>query len=137
MLSAFLLLIAMILYPVAYAMFTVLYALYGTILYVTGPLVLALMPSLGMGTLARRYAVNFMIFASWGLIYGIFCRLAIALNINSMAAITGAGSFAWHALRARRPRFSWLRQASCSRSAFCSFRFLQNESWKEIWVARC
>jgi hypothetical protein len=93
LLSALLLLIAMILYPVAYAIFTVLYALYGTILYTTGPLVLALMPSLGLGTLARRYAVNFMIFGAWGLIYGIFCRLAIALNINSMAAITGAGNF--------------------------------------------
>lgn len=34
--SAALLLIAMVLYPVAYAVFTVLYALYGTILYVTG-----------------------------------------------------------------------------------------------------
>jgi hypothetical protein len=92
-LSALLLLVAMILYPVAYAIFTVLYALYGTILYTTGPLVLALMPSLGIGTLARRYAVNFMIFGAWGLIYGVFCRLAMALNINSMAAITGAGSF--------------------------------------------
>jgi hypothetical protein len=78
---------------VAYAIFTVLYALYGTILYTTGPLVLALMPSLGIGNLARRYALNFMIFGAWGLIYGIFCRLAVALNINSMAAITGAGNF--------------------------------------------
>lgn len=92
-LSALLLLIAMILYPVAYAIFTILYALYGTILYTTGPLVLALLPSLGIGTLARRYVVNFMIFGAWGLIYGVFCRLAIALNIHSMAAITGAGTF--------------------------------------------
>ena len=91
--SAALLLIAMVLYPVAYAVFTVLYAFYGTILYVTGPLVLALMPSFGLGTLAKRYAVNLVIFGAWGLIYGIFCRLAIALNINSMAAITGAGNF--------------------------------------------
>lgn len=91
--SAALLLIAMVLYPVAYAVFTVLYALYGTILYVTGPLVLALLPSFGVGTLARRYAVNLVIFGAWGLIYGIFCRVAIALNIHSMAAITGAGNF--------------------------------------------
>lgn len=91
--SAALLLIAMVLYPVAYAVFTVLYALYGTILYVTGPLVLALLPSFGVGTLARRYAVNLVIFGAWGLIYGIFCRVTIALNIHSMAAITGAGNF--------------------------------------------
>jgi hypothetical protein len=90
--SAALLLIAMVLYPVAYAVFAILYALYGTILYVTGPLVLALMPSFGLGTLAKRYAVNLVIFGTWGLIYGIFCRLAIALNLNSMAAITSAGS---------------------------------------------
>lgn len=92
LLSALLLLIAMILYPVSYAIFTVLYALYGTILYTTGPLVLALLPTIGLGSLARRYAINFMIFGAWGLIYGVFCRLAIALNINSMAAITGAGN---------------------------------------------
>ena len=52
------------------------------------------MPSFGLGSLARRYAVNVMIFASWGLIYGIFCRLAIAINVNSMAALTSANSFA-------------------------------------------
>lgn len=92
LLSALLLLIAMILYPVSYAIFTILYALYGTILYTTGPLVLALLPTMGLGSLARRYAINFMIFGAWGLIYGVFCRLALALNINSMAAITGAGN---------------------------------------------
>lgn len=92
LLSALLLLIAMILYPVSYAIFTILYALYGTILYTTGPLVLALLPTMGLGSLARRYAINFMVFGAWGLIYGVFCRLAIALNINSMAAITGAGN---------------------------------------------
>jgi len=94
LLSALLLLVAMIVYPVAYALFAVFYSLYGTILFVTGPLVLALMPSFGLGALARRYAVNVMIFASWGLIYGIFCRLAIAINVNSMAALTSANSFA-------------------------------------------
>ena len=94
LLSALLLLIAMIVYPVAYALFAVFYSLYGTILFVTGPLVLALMPSFGLGSLARRYAMNVMIFASWGLIYGIFCRLAIAINVNSMAALTSANSFA-------------------------------------------
>ncbi|MGH9633015.1 MAG: hypothetical protein ACRD7E_32330 [Bryobacteraceae bacterium] len=93
-LSALLLLVAAILYPIAYTIFAIFYSLFGTILYVAGPLVLSLMPTMGLGMLARRYAVNLCIFATWGLIYGIFCRLAIALNIHSMAAITGAGSFA-------------------------------------------
>ena len=93
LISTILLMVAMILYPVAYGVFTVLYCLFGTILYVVGPLVLALFPSIGLGSLARRYATNFVIFASWGLIYGIMCRLMLALNVNSMAAITSAGSF--------------------------------------------
>lgn len=93
LLSAVLLLVAMILYPVAYTIFAVLYSLFGTILYVAGPLVLAVMPTLGLGSLARRYAVNVFVFATWGLLYGVFCRLTMALNIHSMAAITGAGSF--------------------------------------------
>jgi hypothetical protein len=94
LLSALLLLLAMIIYPVAYALFAVFYSLYGTILFVAGPLVLALMPSFGLGSLARRYAINVMIFGSWGLLYGVFCRLAIAINVHSMAALTSANSFA-------------------------------------------
>ncbi len=93
-LSSLLLLVAMIVYPVSYLIFAILYSLFGTILYVTGPLVLALLPSIGIGSLARRYVVNLFVFASWGLIYGIFCRLLMALNIYSMTAITSAGSFA-------------------------------------------
>lgn len=93
LLSAVLLLVAMILYPVAYTIFAVLYSLFGTILYVVGPLVLSVLPAMGLGSLARCYAVNVFVFASWGLLYGIFCRLAMALNIHSMAAIVGAGSF--------------------------------------------
>jgi hypothetical protein len=93
-LSSLLLLVAMIVYPVSYLIFAILYSLFGTILYVTGPLVLALLPSIGIGSLARRYVVNLFVFASWGLIYGVFCRLLMALNINSMTAITSAGSFA-------------------------------------------
>lgn len=94
LLSGLLLLIAMVVYPVAYALFAIFYSLYGTILFVTGPLVLALMPSFGLGSLAKRYAINVMIFGAWGLIYGIFCRLAMAINVHSMAALTSANSFA-------------------------------------------
>lgn len=84
----------MILYPIAYMVFAVLYCLFGTILYVVGPLVLAVMPSMGLGGLARRYATNLIVFAGWGLIYGVFCRLMMAINIDSMTAINSAGSFA-------------------------------------------
>jgi len=92
LLSFLLLLVAATLFPVAYSIFTILYCLFGTILYTTGPLILALFPTQGLGTIAKRYAVNVVVFAGWGLLYGIFCRLVIAINLNSMAAITGAGN---------------------------------------------
>lgn len=92
-LSGLLLLCAGLLYPIAYTIFAFLYSLFGSILYVVGPLVLALMPSLGLGGIARRYAVNLCIFASWGLIYGIFCRLAFAIHVESMSSILSAKSF--------------------------------------------
>ena len=90
----------------------------------------------GLGCLARRYAVNLCIFATWGLIYGIFCRLAIALNIDSMAAITGAGNFAG-AFKGLRPRYCSPRPASCSRSAFCSFPCWRSELSRATSGARC
>ena len=70
MLSAALLLVAMVVYPVAYTIFAVLYSLFGAILYVVGPLVLALMPSMGLGNLARRYAASAprLKFAVWDLL---------------------------------------------------------------------
>ena len=51
-LSALFLLIAGILYPIAYTVFAILYSLFGTILYVAGPLVLSIMPSMGLGTVS-------------------------------------------------------------------------------------
>lgn len=92
LISAVLLLVAMVVYPVSYGLFTIFYCLFGTILYATGPLVLALMPSFGLGPLAKRYATNVVLFASWGLLYAIFCRLTLAINLHSMAAIVNAGS---------------------------------------------
>ena len=61
-------LIGYLILPFAYTLFTLFYALYGSILYVVGPFVLALMPSRGLGQLGRTYFVNMMIFQCWGLL---------------------------------------------------------------------
>ena len=80
-------------FPITYALFSLLYAMYGSILYVCGPLVIALYPSLGVGQLARTYLVNLMIFQAWGIIYAVFTMLLTAINANSLNAIFAAGSF--------------------------------------------
>lgn len=88
--SLILILSAFVLFPVCYLIFTVFYAMYGSVLYVTGPFVLALLPTRGLGQLARIYLVNLMTFQAWGLIYAILQVLMSAVNLSSINAVLGA-----------------------------------------------
>ena len=89
-LSALLIIVGFIVYPISYLVFTVFYALYGSVLYVLGPFVLALLPVRGVGQLARTYAVNVMVFGAWGLVYAIVQVLMSAINLNSIDAVLNA-----------------------------------------------
>ena len=88
--SLMLILSAFVIFPICYLIFTVFYAMYGSVLYVTGPFVLALLPTRGLGQLSRTYLVNLMIFQSWGLIYAIIQVLMSAVNLSSINAVLGA-----------------------------------------------
>ena len=94
LLDALLIIVAFILMPITYALFALFYSLYGSILYVTGPLVLALLPANGIGQLARIYLVNMLIFQAWGLLYAIFSALAVVLNVNSVNNVLNSGGVA-------------------------------------------
>src|SRR6516164_8305940 len=83
-------LIGYLILPFTYTLFTLFYALYGSILYVVGPFVLALIPSRGLGQLGRAYFVNMMIFQCWGLLYAILQALMTALQITSPMQFNGA-----------------------------------------------
>jgi hypothetical protein len=88
--SLLLILGAFIIFPVCYLIFTVLYAMYGSVLYVTGPFVLALLPMRGLGQLSRTYLVNLVTFEAWGLVYAILQVLMSAVNLSSMNAVLSA-----------------------------------------------
>ncbi|MGH9732993.1 MAG: hypothetical protein ACRD8A_00200 [Candidatus Acidiferrales bacterium] len=88
--SLWLILGAFVIFPVSYLIFTIFYALYGSVLYVTGPFVLALLPTRGLGQLSRTYLVNLMTFQAWGLIYAIIQVLMSAVNLSSIGAVLGA-----------------------------------------------
>lgn len=88
--SLLLILCAFVLFPVCYLIFTVFYAMYGSVLYVTGPFVLALLPAPGLGQLSRTYLVNLMTFQAWGLIYAILQVLMSAVNLSSINAVLNA-----------------------------------------------
>jgi hypothetical protein len=82
--------IGYLLLPFTYTLFTLFYALYGSILYVIGPFVLALIPSRGLGQLGRTFFVNMMIFQAWGLLYAILQALMSALQITDPMQFTGS-----------------------------------------------
>jgi len=88
--SLVLILTAFVVFPVCYLIFTFFYALYGSVLYVTGPFVLALLPARGLGQLSRVYLVNLMTFQAWGIIYAILQVLMSAVNLSSINAVLGA-----------------------------------------------
>jgi hypothetical protein len=83
-------LIGYLLLPFTYTLFTLFYALYGSILYVVGPFVLALMPSRTFGQMGRSFFVNMMIFQCWGLLYAILQSLMSALQITNPMQFSGS-----------------------------------------------
>ncbi len=87
LLGALLIIVAFIIFPLSYTIFTLFYALYGSVLYVVGPFVLALLPARGFGQLARTYLLNLMVFGAWGLLYGIIQALMTAVNMGSLNAV--------------------------------------------------
>ncbi len=90
LISLLLILGAFVIFPISYLIFTVCYAMYGSVLYVTGPFVLALLPARGLGQLSRTYLVNLMVFQAWGLIYAIIQVLMSAVNLSSIDAVLNA-----------------------------------------------
>ncbi len=83
-------LIGYLILPFTYTLFTLFYALYGSILYVVGPFVLALIPSRGLGQVGRTFFVNMMIFQCWGLLYAILQSLMSALQITDPMQFSGS-----------------------------------------------
>src|SRR5580698_184537 len=85
--------IAVIVFPISYAIFSFFYSMYGAVLYVVGPLVLALYPALGVGQLARTFMVNLLVWNAWGIIYAIISQLLTIMSANSLNSIFTSQSF--------------------------------------------
>jgi hypothetical protein len=86
-LSAIFIVLTIVIFAFSYVVFTLAYTLYGTALYVSGPLVLALMPIRGLGQLSRTYLINLFTFFGWGIIYAIFQVLISAINLGSAGQV--------------------------------------------------
>lgn len=95
LITVLLIIVAYIIFAVALVVLGFFYTLYGCLLYVLGPLVLALMPIAGVGGLGTKFATNFFIWNSWLVLYSIFGALITAIHMNDVNAVfsTGFGGF--------------------------------------------
>jgi hypothetical protein len=86
-------LVAVLLFPITYVLFAFFYSMYGALLYVFGPLVLALYPVFGIGQLARTYMLNLLIWNAWGIIYAVMSQMLTIINADSLTSILSAQNF--------------------------------------------
>jgi hypothetical protein len=89
--TALLCLAAYLIYAVMVVVFAFFYVLYGCLLYVLGPIVLALLPIAGVGQLARSYAINLMVWNAWGILYATFGALITAIQFNRVDQVVNQG----------------------------------------------
>lgn len=89
--TALIILAAYLIYAMMVVVFGFFYVLYGCVLYVMGPLVLALLPMAGVGQLAKNYATNLMIWNTWGILYATFGSLITALQLNRVDEVMNQG----------------------------------------------
>jgi hypothetical protein len=89
--TSLMILAAYLIYAVMVVIFAFFYALYGCVLYVLGPLVLALLPMAGVGQLAKSYATNLMIWNAWGILYATFGSLITAIQFNRIDEVVNRG----------------------------------------------
>ena len=82
-LSAILLALGYIILPFVLGFFTLCYTLWGVILYVVGPLVVALMPSGVLGIFHRRWIENLFVWNCWPVLVSLFMLLMSVVGFGN------------------------------------------------------
>jgi hypothetical protein len=88
-----LILIAYLLYPIVIVIFGFFYIFYGSILYIFGPIVIALMPLGGANRLAKSYIENIFVWNAWPILYGGFGALLTAVQMGQVGQMLNQNDF--------------------------------------------
>jgi hypothetical protein len=91
LITVMLIIAAYLIFAVAVVVFGFFYTLYGCVLYVIGPVILALLPIVGIGGLGANFATNLFIWNSWGILYALFGCLITAIHLNDVNTIFSNG----------------------------------------------
>jgi hypothetical protein len=93
LLDAILILVAYLLYPIVIVVFGFFYIFYGSILYIFGPIVIALMPLGAVNRLAKSYVENIFIWNAWPILYGGFGALLTAVQMGQIGQMLNQNDF--------------------------------------------
>src|SRR3984957_17355805 len=93
LIDAILVLVAYILYPFVVAIFGFFYIFYGSVLYIFGPIVIALMPLGATNRLAKAYVENVMIWNAWPILDGGFGALLSAVQMGQVGQMLNQNNF--------------------------------------------
>ncbi len=93
LLDSILVIVAYLLYPIVIVIFGFFYIFYGSILYILGPIVIALMPLGATNRLAKSYVENVFIWNAWPVLYGGFGALLSAVQMGQVGQMLSQNSF--------------------------------------------
>jgi len=93
LIDGILVLVAYILYPIVVVVFGFFYMFYGSILYIFGPIVIALMPLAGANRLAKAYVENIFVWNAWPVLYGGFGALLSAVQMGQVGQMLNQNDF--------------------------------------------
>src|SRR5271157_6062280 len=88
-----LIIVAYLLYPIVIVIFGFFYIFYGSILYIFGPIVIALMPLGGANRLAKSYIENIFVWNAWPILYGGFGALLTAVQMGQVGQMLNQNDF--------------------------------------------
>jgi hypothetical protein len=93
LLDAILIIVAYLLYPIVIVIFGFFYIFYGSVLYIFGPIVIALMPLGATNRIAKAYIENLFIWNAWPILYGGFGALLGAVQMGQIGQMLNQNNF--------------------------------------------
>src|SRR5579863_8218000 len=93
LIDGLLIIVAYLLYPIVVVIFGFFYMFYGSILYIFGPIVIALMPLGGANRLAKSYIENIFVWNAWPILYGGFGALLTAVQMGQLGQMLSQNNF--------------------------------------------
>jgi hypothetical protein len=93
LIDGLLIIVAYLLYPIVIVVFGFFYIFYGSVLYIFGPIVIALLPLGGANRIAKSYIENVFIWNSWPILYGGFGALLSAVQMGQVSQMLSQNDF--------------------------------------------